>query len=413
MGRRKKYPELQTKFERFLASLRIGKVYSTNELLNELKNNKSDFNISDEEYSDLENNSANYIYRAKKDALLISLGTRKGYKVSLNNTEISETDELESIDDLQEKPSDQDRKTGNQNWESLLHFITTLLLSKEFNALIKSLPPSTNRLKWANPDCIMIRDYWSDGESKYDFKRDLLNKVDSSPDYILSSIELKFNIGNTRSNILNALAETAINGGWANENWLVFMNGDTIEDETKFDNDSLDFAKRNGIGIIEIVFDEADGGGIRLDTHLTAKKHHTVRFNSDFAQSGNKGTLLKEIEEIIETYTDNGSYLDEDGNYIKLGELLFQAYENVEKQPGFTGKLNFKEGVSNLDKNNPKLLRTLLKAIYAYLPDVIEETMKEQDLLDSYEKNTIESDVSTKKRQVAIDVLSFLKEDNK
>jgi len=320
MARKNNYPDLQGKFELGLTnSMEAGKTYNGRSLLDLIIKDRSKLNITDAEAEDLEKNFSNYIYRsAKENQVIISLGRKKGYQL---NAELKPNKTTSVL-----KISEPERR----NWESFLHFIATICLAKKFNSKIFSLPPKTTNRKWANPDMIMIRDNWISKGSDIKNFSELISMVDSSPKFIMSSIELKFNIGSQRVNVLNALSETAINGGWANENWLVFM--DTADPKTEFDPDALEFAKRNNIGIVEILIGEDEFFDIRIV--LPLEKKNFLYLSSDFSEK--RTHLLEKITSIISDFRTNSTFRSENGNYMQIAELLSQAYDNLKIQSGFT-----------------------------------------------------------------------------
>lgn len=374
MGRKKKFVDLQEKFEKALIELEREKastnpnkqnLYKTEDLISMIEPHRLKYEISEEELNDLKANSANYIYRAKENQIITSFGTKQGYKINPESqSDNSSTDTNNSANSTQEY----------EYWESFLHFVGSIMLSKEFDSKIISLPHKTSNLKWGNPDMIMIRDNWTYNSSESNFKLDLISKVDSSPKYILSSIELKYGLDGNRANVLNALSETAINGSWANENWLVYMN--SSEDCQDFDADSFDFAKRNGIGLIEIlVSDSSSNPNIKLKRVLNAEKRNYLQLNMEFTKKNNKTNLLNYINQIISEFEEFGSYREQDGNYFKLSELLYQAFNNLTTQKGFAPQKNKDNGELVLleqfceNHDEAKKIKTTL---FKYLPETID-----------------------------------------
>jgi len=346
MARKNNHPELQGKFELGLSnSMEVGKTYNGRNLLELIIKDSLKLNITDAEAEDLEKNFSNYIYRAaKENQVIISLGRKKGYQLNVE----SKPNKTTSVSKVGE--------SERRNWESFLHFISTICLAKEFNSKVFSLPPKTSNRKWANPDMIMIRDNWMNKGADIKNFSELISMVDSSPKFIMSSIELKFSIGSQRVNVLNALSETAINGGWANENWLVFM--DTVETKTEFDSDALEFAKRNNIGIVEIFIDEDEYFDIRRI--LPLEKKNFLSLSSDFSEK--RTLLLEKITSIISDFNINSTFRSENGNYMQIAELLSQAYDNLKIQSGFTKDtiLTLKEYLK-MDKKIKNAILEILK----------------------------------------------------
>lgn len=82
-GRQAKFEGLQKKLEDLLkGTMSSGVNYSGKDLLELVKANREGFGITEEEMEDVENNSANYIAKAKKNGVLASPGTRRGYNLA-------------------------------------------------------------------------------------------------------------------------------------------------------------------------------------------------------------------------------------------------------------------------------------------------------------------------------------------
>lgn len=369
MARKNNYPDLQDKFERGLSNaMEFGKTYNGRTLLELIIKDCLNLNITEAEAEDLEKNFSNYIYRAtKENQVIISLGRKKGYQLNIESKPNKTTSPT--------KAGESERR----NWESFLHFVATICLSKFFNSKLFSLPTKTSNRKWANPDMIMIRDNWINKGVDIKNFPGLISMVDSSPKFIMTSIELKFSIGNQRVNVLNALSETAINGGWANENWLVFM--DTAESKPKFDSDALEFAKRNNIGIIEILIDE--DGYLGIERILTHEKKNYLSLSSDFSEK--RTPLLEKITSIISDFDNNGTFRNENGDYMQIAELLSQAYDNLKIQSGFT-----KDTIPTL-REYLKLDNKIKKAIIEYLKEdiAIDEKNSNKIFIDGINKEII------------------------
>jgi hypothetical protein len=390
MARNNKYPELQGKFELGLSnSMEAGKTYNGRSLLDLIIKDRLKLNIIDPEAEDLEKNFSNYIYRAaKENQVIISLGRKKGYQLN--------ADLKPNKTNLASKVGEPERR----NWESFLHFIATICLAKKFNSKVFSLPPKTTNRKWANPDMIMIRDNWFiKGSDIINFSK-IISMVDSSPQFIMSSIELKFSIGSQRVNVLNALSETAINGGWANENWLAFM--DTAETKTEFDSDALEFAKRNNIGIVEIFIDEDDFFDITIV--LPLEKKNFLSLSSDFGEK--RTPLLEKITSIIIDFEKNGTFRsEENGDYMHIAELLSQAYDNLKIQSGFT-----KDTITTL-KEYLKIDKKIKNAILEILKEdmVFNETNSNKIFFDGISKEISRSQMKTHKTTDVTQVINAMK----
>lgn len=315
---RAKFPGLQEKFEDCIKKGLKGKSsVSMNAIINTInpyiEEYKKEKEIDDVHIEDLKKNLSNYITRALDNEVIISLGRKRGYQLIEKSEGVFEEDSCDVI------PSTTDGKI-NISKESFLHFPATLLLSVRFKSKVFSLPCKTNNTKAANPDMFMIRENVR-FELDEELDLEILKKVDASPKLVLSSIELKYGLKD-RSDILKALSQTAINGSWANENWLVYF----VERPRDLEEDCVDFAKANGIGLVEIYISEDQE--YKLNLLLAAKQNNTLQLNSEFGSS-RKGLLRIIIEEINQY---KGSYNIEDGDYAKLSVLLRQALKNSTEQ---------------------------------------------------------------------------------
>lgn len=244
MATRAKFPGLQKRFEDTLSTIFVGKATkSRDEIIKGVSENTAEF--QPEEVADLKDNFANYIKRAKDSGIIEEHGPKAGYSLK--------ADALAMVGP-EISPGKKVNKE-NIHWESFLHFAVTISLSEQFLGRVDSLPTSIDSVKWGNPDLLMLRaspissslflsqDDSEPLESKY-FK-----KIDSTPECIISSIELKVGLGRSRSAMFQAISEAAANSRWANEGWLVFVdynNPDPLEE------DILSLARAVEIGIIEM-----------------------------------------------------------------------------------------------------------------------------------------------------------------
>lgn len=328
-----KFPGLQEKFEN---CLRIGfkekPSVSMNEFLKIITSLSKDetTQISADEHADLQRNLSNYITRALDNEVIVSLGRKRGYRLVEKITETTGDNNDIEMQQIADYGTDISK-------ESFLHFPATLLLSKSFNSRVFSQPSKSNSQPWGNPDMLMIREnlileLFDDEE----LGLEILKNVDASPKLIMSSIELKYSL-KTKREILNALSQTAINGSWANENWLVYF-----ESFVEFDEDCMDLAKASGIGIMQISLTEDKM--YEINRLLPAKQNNTLKLNSKF--NLHKKQLLEDIIVGIKTFNEEGSYMRQDGDYAKLSKLLLQAVENCTKQRNLVGT----DLIQDLDK---------------------------------------------------------------
>lgn len=396
MPRKLTFPGLQEKFENVLKGiLNDEKIYQTNDIIKKLKEKKEV--LTDAEIEDLTNNWANYISRAKRHEVIISHGTKQGYQLNKEIMQSEESKEQTSNESISSPASPVDVQNElkiRENWESLMHLPTTILLSYEFSARLYSLKQRTSKMKWANPDMLMIRNSQGYTSEDNQISHEILDLVDTTPKYILSSIELKYGMGRSRTNVLSALSETAINGNWANENWLVYM--DNPEDPSVFEDDSMEYAQTNGIGIIKIEVlngKSKDAPELSMIVISPAKIRHQLLLNSDFTKDGKKSGLVSAIEAIVSEYNEKGSYLDYQYNYAKLAELLIQAFDNLLIQPGFSSEdIESNQKVFKTIGTNKEYRAMIYNAILNFLPKAIEmpipgiEESIKQDLkkLDDY-----------------------------
>lgn len=349
---RAKFPGLQEKFENCIKKGFKGKSsVSMNGIINTInpyiEEYKKEKEIYDVHIEDLKKNLSNYITRALDNEVIISLGRKRGYQLVEKSEGVSEEDVCDVI------PTTTDGKI-NISKESFLHFPATLLLSVRFKSKVFSLPCKSSNTKAANPDMFMIRENVR-FELDEELDLEILKKVDASPELILSSIELKYGLKD-RSDVLKALSQTAINGSWANENWLVYF----VERPRDLEEDCVDFAKANGIGLIEIYISEDQE--YKSNLLLAAKQNSTLQLNSEFGS--NRKALLKNIITEIDRY--KGSYMYEDGDYAKLSVLLLQALNNCTKQPGIPEKADIIkdfEKYTIFNENKLCLYNTLLGLI--------------------------------------------------
>lgn len=348
-----KFPELQSKFQNFLlGKIGVGEKVSGKKIYELLDSAYKTYRITDEELADLKNNWSNYTYRAKASGILQSHGQRKGYSI------IKQSDSIDQPTTYIKETVPEKEATPDLI-EAFLHIPLTFLLSQEFNSRVISMQPVVDKFKWANPDMLMIRESPNFRVLKKEESINLIKLIDSSPQYILSSIEIKLYIGN-RMNVLNALSQTASNGLWANETWLIFFDST----DTELDDDAIAFASATGVGIKRMIVKKDPSTDrnpyVELETILDPQIRNNIRFNPSFSEDGDRKNLMNEIEKIVKQYDDDGSYLEHEGDYVKLADLLLNASDNIKKQNGFKNKDEIRKKITNLSKNTS--INDLLKA---------------------------------------------------
>jgi hypothetical protein len=337
MARKQRYPELYQSFAQILPE-----VFSTDSSLSQKqileKMTERGICKNDDEKSFLEQNIGNYLQRAQNQLIIIGSGPHGGFKLfpsSISN-------------DNQAEPASQEMPPNESylSLESFLHLPVTIILSKYFESIIHSLPHITNRSKFGNPDLLMVRDSnTSQAVSNIkDVDSSTFKLVESVPPYILSSIELKYDLGGDRQKWIQALTQTSINSTWANESWLIFVDrqGNKAFEEMS---DILVFARQNGIGVIELeVIDDPTSLSMKL--HIQAAYRQLLSVNRQIANA--REDLIRKAAELIQKFDEVGSYLDKDSDQESTAELILQAYSNLSAQTGF--KDNMRDGFKRMKK---------------------------------------------------------------
>lgn len=390
-GPEPKFNGLQSKFQDFLLKkIKVGEKVSGKEISKLLDATHKKFQITDEELADLKNNWSNYTYRAKVSGILQSHGQRKGYSI------IKQSDSRSDQPTPIAKDAASEKEIPSDLIEAFLHIPLTFLLSEEFNSRVISMPGILDKLKWANPDMLMIRDSPNYYVLRSEQSISQIKLIDSSPQYILSSVEIKFNIGTNRTNVLNALYQTASHGLWANETWLIFFDDDSTE--TDFDPDSIAFASATGVGIKRMIIKTnsttAGAPSVILETILNPQIRNNIRLNPAFSADGDRKNLMDEIVRIVEKFdqdgADGGSYLDREGQYVKLADLLLNAHRNIIKQSGYTSKEEIKKRLTKLSKNSS--INDLLKATRDW---ILTFSMEIESINPEQLINTIKAKITT------------------
>ena len=376
-GRPENFPGLRQKVAEALATiLDTDHAKGSPEIKRELADRAEEFGLTDEEVEEIHESWSNYANWAKDHDIIESLGRRKGYR--LVSGEEEPTGDTDFTADTQQVKAQESAAESKQHWESYFHLPATLVLASAFRSHIVSLPFKTVSGKWSNPDMIMVRSSRATDDVDPVFEEEVLRQVDSTPPFLVSSIELKYGLGRSRANLLDALTETAINGSWANENWLLFANSyDGIS--TEFEQDSLEYATDNGIGVAQLVYehDGENASGLDLIVHVRPTVRHSLRLSPEFDKDGKKQPLANHIVDGINHFKQNGSYRNVTRDAGKLAELLKLAFENLSIQPGFVaddGIDQVQDLAQRLFTANPNLAADLNQSILEHLPMLFDET---------------------------------------
>ncbi len=155
--------------------------------------------------------------------------------------------------------------------------------------------------------------------------------IDNSPECILSSIEVKYDVVTDRSKMFGALAEAAANSRWANESWLVFMDPKPSEILP----DIIPLARSIEVGILEVRISRDSRENARvleLKVHCEAPIRSALRFSE---LGDDRDSVLKEVDELLKDWQgEEPTFLDADGAPAKAVRLLQQAFVNVRNQSG-------------------------------------------------------------------------------
>ncbi len=375
-----KFVGLQQKFERVLRrALAGGGPVGGGEIRASAERDRAEFDITKDELEHLNKNFANYIGRAKDRGVVLSNGPWGGYVLLAPSELVDPQSTAASVADNELAssmpslvPADEAvgaQKRVNQHWESLLHFPLTVALSQHFKARAYSLPNTSDREVWANPDMLMIRassrtelsDYFDD-----DGDADVFRSVDASPDAILSSIELKWSLGRRRDRWFTAIAETAANSRWANESWLIFM--DPSGSDERLEDEVLSLARSAEIGVLELRVDR-DSNILVLHIHQHAPVRTTLRTRE--LGAGRQGTLRAARDFLLEWTSEDSNSDDASKSYIAADEakhkarvLFGQSLDNLRRQKGFTAPESLTERWQPLrvDNESQTLFDRLIKA---------------------------------------------------
>lgn len=401
--RRESFPGLQSRFFTFLSqAFESTNKFSGLEVIDALNRAQSTF--SDEEREFISRSLGNFLTAAKKAGVIESFGKKRGYQLRDRDGDMSRSDDISGKN---AKFDAEDRAQHDDSFETLmsesfLHFPATLLLADEFQGQVVSLPAKMEGRKWANPDMLLIydnriarSDHREMGNFTWDEQRRLLGMLDNSPQFVVASVELKLGL-RSRSDVLNALSETALNGSWANETILVYLSLESDPGDV-FDYDALEFARNNGIGIYAMEVDSLeDGTGpiLTLTKVLPSRPKAYLEIRSITADTGNGNRqLLQRVLQLTKDYAEKGPILGraevETDDYETLGSLIRQALENLEIQRGFKDRNDFCDRLKRASKGDADEA-TFVRAIANLLPVVIGDgiDMKAKDFRDSIENSS-------------------------
>jgi hypothetical protein len=324
MTRPIKHPGLQPKFEAALQNILASEPLSGGAIQERLGPVAKQFEISPVELQDLRKNFVNYIGRAKTAGVISSGGPWSGYELNRPASPAGSG--------AAPTPTP-DERTARQPTEAAMHLVATCALSLHFSARVLSLPTTVDSVAWGNADMLMLRGNPSRERlegNKLD--PEVLKLADSSPECILSSIELKYGLERNRRLWFLAVAEAAANSRWANESFLVHVTSGLPPEA--LDDEVVSLARSAEIGILEVV-PLARDGRVSVETRVivAAPQRPYLRLAE---LSGTRAGLLQEAHTLLKSWNENVvTFLDVDGAPGKLLQLLLQAVQNLRRQPGF------------------------------------------------------------------------------
>ena len=348
-----KFPGLQPKFEKALQTILAKEALSGSDIREELKAKATEFELAGPELADLLVNFANYIARAKEADLVRSGGPWAGYQLSRVNPP--------PLVESPRAPVEEERIIKRPT-EAAMHFVATCGLSINFGSRVASLPTTVDTIAWGNADMLMLRGNPSRQrleDSSLD--PEILKLADSSPECILSSIELKYGLERNRRSWFQAVAEAAANSRWANESLLVHVSPEP--QPAALDDEVVSLSRSAEIGILEISALRRDGRR-SLETRVIVAP--PLRPFLRLAElSGNRVGLLREAHELLRAWNQPVvTFLDEEGAPRKLLRLLRQAIANLRRQPNFGSRpLVDSLGLLAADRAVPSLFMAALDTI--------------------------------------------------
>lgn len=400
--RQHSYPGLQAKFQYLIRESFVGvDSFSSQQVLEKVRELGTQHQMSQEEKDFICRGIGNFLTAAKNVGVIKSFGRRRGYALLDDEgcADLSQASEAfeengrvtggaeVATDCAEANPSTE--KTSIMS-ESFLHFPATLLLAEMFQSRVVSLPSKLDGRKWANPDMIMIHDNRlpraeaagaREAQWKWEEQLKLLSKVDNSPEFIITSVELKLSLRN-RTDVLNALSETALNGGWANQNILVALD-ENNDLELSLDEDAREFARRNGIGLYTITVDSSIDDSrpqLQLNQILPPQVRSTLESKN---LSKLSPALYQKVLKLIEDYSEDGPLIGhtDRSDSCTLTQVLLQAINNLEIQRDFKERKDLEARLQAAIAANQDGSK-LIDAIGAFLPKVVEDV--EIDKKDIY-----------------------------
>ena len=318
-----KFPGLQPKFEAALQVILENEALSGGDIQNALQNGAMKLGLTDEEANELKKNFANYIARAKTAEVIRSGGPWAGYELIRRDVPDS-TRQEEAVADEGRQP---------RQLEGAMHLVATCALSVTFGSLVVSLPKAVDRVSWGNADMLMLRGNPSRLRfADQQLDADLLKHADSSPECILSSIELKYGLKRDRRLWFLAIAEASANSRWANESMLVHVTPDL--ELGALDDEVVSLARTAEIGIIEIAaVKRQEMRSLEATVLVPAPQRSYLRLGE---LSGERTGLLTEVRNLLMAWEGSVvTYLDEEGAPQKLLHLLRRSIANLKLQVGF------------------------------------------------------------------------------
>ncbi len=364
------FPGLQPKFERALQDILAKEALSGRDIQEAVKARAAQFDLSQPELDDLFRNFANYIARAKEADVVRSGGPWAGYQLS----RVSSPPSPEMPNVLR------DERPSRRPIESAMHLVATCALSTNFGSRVSSLPTTVDTVAWGNADMLMLRGNPSRQRLEdSNLDPDLLKLADSSPECILSSIELKYGLERNRRLWFQAVAEAAANSRWANESLLVHVSPEP--QPAALDDEVVSLSRSAEIGILEVSAIQRDGRR-SLETRIIVAPPQRP-FLRLAELSGNRVGLLQEAHEILRSWNQNVvTFLDEEGAPKKLLRLLLQAIANLRRQPSF-GSRSLAEALAAISGD-----RAVVDLFTAALDTVATSTDAASSLSDAYAELT-------------------------
>ncbi len=316
----------------------------------------------------MQNNGANLMTFAKAEGKLISLGRKKGYRLPTPSEALAISAESVRPTATDEQEESESKADVARQWEGFLHFPATLVLSKKFKGVVVSLPKAQGeQAYYSNPDMVVVSDRYAHLEGDLDEHLEVIRQFGAEARYVLTSVELKYNIKN-RKNFILAVAETTANSSWANASWLVFMQQPSVDRDIgdKFpDENSLEIARRSQIGVLEIIV-AADGDYLDYIPHVypTTRPALTIETSKIFDTK-----YLEIAKDALDIFKQ--SEKDTVRSPVqRVAALLKQATKNLEKQTGFRTTEAMETVIDSLRLANQADCDMIVKSLPDTLMDV-------------------------------------------